>query len=80
MNPDIPPIAKSQRSGFLDETVLNCSSKLHENKIFGYAISILYNINYIYLWYLHTNLFSIINFTILYFLLVLIIQVKILRM
>ena len=80
MNPDIPPIAKSQRSGFLDETVLNCSSKLHENKRFGYAISILYNINYIYLCYLHTNLFSIINFTILYFLLVLIVQVKLIKM
>ena len=47
MNEEIPPIAKSQRSGFLDETILNFSSKLFEKPIIGYIIAALYNIFYI---------------------------------
>ena len=46
MQPDIPPRAKSQRSGFLDESILSFSTKLYENIIFGYAIAILYNLFY----------------------------------
>ena len=76
MQPDIPPVAKSQRSGFLDESILSFSTKLYENIIFGYAIAILYNLFYLYYWQSHTNIFSIISFTIFYFLVVKIIQIK----
>ena len=76
MQPDIPPRAKSQRSGFLDESILSFSTKLYENIIFGYAIAILYNLLYLYYWHSHTNIFSIISFTIFYFLVVKIIQIK----
>ena len=76
MQPDIPPIAKSQRNGFLDESILSFSTKLYENIIFGYTIAILYNLFYLYYWRNHTNIFSIISFTIFYFLLVKIVQIK----
>ena len=76
---DIPPIAKSQRSGFLDETVLNLSSKLFEKPIFGYIIAILYNIFYIYYWKIGSNLLSIITFSILYFIIICIIQIKLIQ-
>jgi len=74
MEPDIPPIAKSQRSGFLDETVLSFSSKLYQNIIYGYAVSILYDLIYLYQWNSNTHIFSIITFSIFYFLSVKIIQ------
>ena len=73
---DIPPIAKSQRSGFLDESVLNFSTKLFQKPIFGYITAVLYNIFFLYYWYNRTSLFSIITFTILYFIIIKIIQIK----
>ena len=79
MRSDIPPVAKSQRSGFLDETVLNFSSKLFEKPIFGYVISILFNIFYIYYWYKRTNIFSILTFSIIYFIIIKIIQIKLMK-
>ena len=75
MQPDIPPIAKSQRSGFIDETILSFSSKLFQNILYGYAVSILDNLIYIYYWKTNTNIFSIFTLTIFYFLLVKIIQI-----
>jgi len=75
MQPDIPPIAKSQRSGFIDETILSFSSKLFQNILYGYTVSILYNLIYIYYWKTNTNIFSIITLTIFYLLLVKIIQI-----
>jgi len=75
MQPDIPPIAKSQRSGFIDETILSFSSKLFQNILYGYTVSILYNLIYIYYWKTNTNIFSIFTLTIFYFLLVKIIQI-----
>ena len=80
MNEEVPPIAKSQRSGFLDETILNFSSKLFEKPIFGYIIAALYNIFYIYYWYKHINLISIVVLSILYFIIISIIQVKLMKM
>ena len=76
MKSDIPPIAKSKRSGFLDEEVLSFSSKLFEKPLFGYFIAILFNLFYINYWRKHTNIFSIIAFSILYFIIVKIIQIK----
>ena len=76
MQPDIPPIAKSQRSGFIDETILSFSSKLFQNILYGYTVSILYNLIYIYYWKTNTNIFSIFTLTIFYFLLVKIIQIQ----
>ena len=73
---DIPPIAKSQRSGFLDESVLNFSTKLFQKPIFGYIRAVIYNIFFLYYWYNRTSLFSIITFTILYFIIIKIIQFK----
>ena len=75
MQPDIPPIATSQRNGFIDEAILSFSSKLFQNIIYGYIISILYNLIYIYYWKKNTNIFSIFSLTIFYFLLVKIIQI-----
>ena len=75
MQPDIPPVAKSQRSGFIDETILSFSTKLFQNIIYGYIVSILYNLIYIYYWKKNTNIFSIFSLTIFYFLLVKIIQI-----
>ena len=75
MQPDIPPIAKSQRSGFIDETILSFSSKLFQNILYGYTVSILYNLIYIYYWKTNANIFSIFTLTIFYFLLVKIIQI-----
>ena len=79
MNQDIPPVAKSERSGFIDESVLIFSTKLFECKILGYIIAIIFNIFYNYYWYHHANLLSIITFAVLYFLIVRIIQIKILK-
>ena len=75
MQPDIPPVAKSQRSGFIDEAILSFSSKLFQNILYGYFVSILYNVIYIYYWKTNNNIFSIITLTIFYFLLVKIIQI-----
>lgn len=79
MRTDIPPIAKSQRSGLLDETVLNFSAKLFENPFFGVIIAIIFNIFYIYYWIKHLNLISIIFFSLLYFILIRMLQIKILN-
>ena len=76
MSTDIPPVAKSKRSGFLDETVLCFSSELFEKPILGYAIGIIFNLFYIYYWRMHTNIFSIIAFSILYFIIIKIFQTK----
>ena len=75
MQPDIPPVAKSQRSGFIDEAILSFSSKLFQNILYGYFVSILYNFIYLYYWRTNNNIFSIITLTIFYFLLVKIIQI-----
>ena len=75
-NTDIPPVAKSKRSGFLDEAVLSFSSKLFEKPLLGYTYSIIFNLFYIYYWRKHTNIFSIIIFSIMYFIIVKIIQIK----
>ena len=75
MQPDIPPVAKSQRSGFIDETILSFSTKLFQNIIYGYIVALLYNLVYIYYWKKNTNIFSIFTLTLFYFLLVKIIQI-----
>ena len=49
---------------------------LFEKPIFGYIIAVLYNILFIYYWYNRTSLFSIIAFSILYFIIIKIFQTK----
>ena len=75
---DIPPIAKSQRSGFLDEKILQISSELFQNKIFGIGVSGFVNILFVYLWIKHVSFFSLCTFLFLYYLIIRAIQIKLL--
>ena len=75
---DIPPVAKSQRSGLLDEKVLQISKELFELPLFGIGIAGFVNILFIYLWYKKASCFSILFFLILYYLIIRVIQIKIL--
>ena len=75
---DIPPVAKSQRSGFLDEKILEISSELFENKIFGIGVSGFVNILFIYSWIKHVSFFSLCTFLFVYYLTIKAIQIKIL--
>ena len=78
MKYDIPPVARSQRSGILDEKILQLSNELFEIPLFGYGISGIINILFIYLWYKKVTFFSLIFFLFLYYLIIRIIQIKIL--
>ena len=78
MEYDIPPVAKSQRSGYLDVKILQISKQLFEIPLFGIGISGIINILIIYLWYKKFCLFSIICFLFLYYLIIRIIQIRIL--
>lgn len=73
---DIPPVERSQRSGFLDEKVLEISKELFEIPIFGYAAGALFNIFYLYHWYKRTTLFSLFYFIFLYYIILRTIQTK----
>lgn len=74
----IPPVAKSQRSGFLDEKVLQISKELFEIKIFGIGVTGFVNILFIYSWIKGVTFFSLCCFLFIYFLIVKAIQIKIL--
>ena len=78
MEYDIPPVAKSQRSGFLDETILQISKELFEIPLFGIGISGIINILIIYLWYKRVTVFFILFFLFLYYLIIRVIQIRIL--
>ena len=78
MQYDIPPVARSQRSGFLDETVLKISKELFEIPIFGIGIGGIVNILFIYLCYKSVTFFSLCTFLFLYYFIIRIIQIKIL--
>ena len=76
---DIPPVARSQRSGFLDETVLKISKELFEIPIFGIGIGGIINILFLYLCYKSATFISLCTFLLLYYLIIRIIQIKILK-
>ena len=76
---DIPPVARSQRSGFLDEAILTISKEIFEIPLFGFGICGIVNILFIYLCYKKASFISICFFLLLYYLIIKIIQVKILH-
>jgi hypothetical protein len=76
---DIPPVARSQRSGFLDEAILTISKELFEIPLFGIGICGIVNILFLYLCYKKTAFISLCVFLLLYYLIIKIIQVKILH-
>ena len=78
MKYDIPPVSKSQRSGYLDQKILQISSELFENKIFGIGITGFVNILFIYSWIKHVPFFSLCIFLFLYYLIIRTIQIKLL--
>lgn len=80
MNTDIPPVARSARSGIVDETILKISGELFEVPFFGYGIAIIINILYVYYWYKRATFFSLLYFIFLFWLIIRVIQTKILGM
>ena len=80
MNTDIPPVERSARSGIVDETILKISGELFEVPIFGYGIAILINFLYIYYWYKKATFFSLLYFIFLFWIIIRVIQIKILGM
>ena len=79
MKYDIPPIAKSQRSGLLDEMTLKISKELFEIPSFGIGICGIVNILFIYLCYKKATFISLCVFLLLYYLIIKIIQIKIIQ-
>ena len=75
---DIPPVEKSQRFGLLDETLLNISKDLFANPLFGFGISGVVNILFIYLCYKRATFCSICIFLILYYFIIRIALIKLL--
>jgi len=78
MRTDIPPIEKSQRSGFFDEKVLEISKRLFTTPLFGYGVGAIFNLFYLINWYNKATLFYLINFIFLFYLVVTIIQTHVL--
>ena len=77
---DIPPVAKSQRSGFLDEKILQLSKELFEIPIFGIGVAGLINILFLYLCYKGVTFLSLFFFLFIYYLIIRIVQIKILKL
>ena len=75
---DIPPVEKSQRFGLLDEIVLGISKDFFAYPLFGYGISGVVNILFLYLCYKRASIISIIIFLFLYYFFIRIVQIKIL--
>ena len=78
MKNKIPPVERSQRLGLLDETLFKISNRIFSVPLFGYGISGVVNILFLYLCYKRVTCFSICCFLILYYLVVRIVQTKIL--
>ena len=77
MRENVPPIAESKRANCLDEKILEFSSDLFKIPQFGYAISLVLNLLYIYLWYKKTTIFSLIIRVFLFYLILKLIQKQI---
>ena len=75
---DIPPVEKSQRFGLLDETILSISKDFFAYPLFGYGISGVVNILFLYLCYKRTSFFSICIFLMIYYFFIRIVQIKLL--
>ena len=79
MYTDVPPVTRSERSGIIDETLLTISKELFTIPKFGYPIGVIFNILYIYYCYKKATLFSLIYLVFLFWLIVRVIQTKILK-
>ena len=75
---DIPPVEKSQRFGLLDKIILSISKDFFAYPLFGYGISGVVNILFIYLCYKRASFFSICIFLFLYYFFIRIVQIKLL--
>ena len=76
MSENVPPIAQSKRANYLDEKVLEFSSELFQTPLFGYAITIISNLLYIYSWYNKNTLFALMTFIFLLYLIIKLVQIK----
>ena len=77
MSTGVPPIAQSDRVNYLDIKLLELSSELFENPLFGYGIVANTNILFIYAWCKKRTIFSILSFLLLFYLIVRIILKKV---
>ena len=75
----IPLIKKSQRNDFLDEVLLDHSKELFKIPYFGYGIAAIINIIYLYYWCKRATLLSIFIYIFLVYLIVKIVQTKIIK-
>ena len=76
MRENVPPIAESKRANCLDEKILEFSSDLFKIPQFGYAISLILNLLYFYLWCKKTTIFSLIIRIFLFYLVIKLIQIR----
>ena len=73
----VPPVSRSQRSGFFDITALKMSKELFRSPIFGIIISTILNILYLYNWYKSKSFIYLIYLLFLSFLIIKSIHFKI---
>ncbi len=79
MKTNIPLVEKSQRIDLLDQTLLNHSKELFKIPNFGYGVAAIINIIYLYHWCKRANLFSLFINIFFAYLIVKIVQTKVLK-
>ena len=74
-----PLVKKSQRTDFLDEILLDHSKELFKIPYFGYGIAAIINIIYLYYWCKRATLLSIFINIFLVYLIIKIVQNKLIK-
>ena len=77
INKDLPPFNEKEKRNFIEEKILNFSSNLFRNKIFGIVLSVILNLLYFYSYFSKKSSLSIICSLFLMYLILKIIFVKV---
>lgn len=77
---DIPPIDEFERKSVIKMKIMNFSNELMENKVFGIIMVIAINVLYLYCIIKRLNLFSVITYIFLLYLLSIILLSKIFKL
>ena len=59
MNYNLPPFNEKEKHGFFEQTILDFSTELFKNKVFGFALGIILNTVFIYSFFKYKSCFSI---------------------
>ena len=67
MNYNLPPFNEKEKHGFFEQNILDFSTELFKNKVFGIALGIILNTMFLYSFFKYKSCFSIAIFIFLVF-------------